>query len=117
MRPARTDNAWSTFVAVALFLLMAATWAFIPPTAIRNAWIAERAEVYAIAGKGESALSTVVPWTIWKNRWRRIFAASSSTLNRQGRDPSGVPTSALGRRAGSSRPGCGSAWSPTACKC
>ncbi|WP_291982603.1 hypothetical protein [Candidatus Accumulibacter sp. ACC005] len=33
---------------------MAATWAFIPPTAIRNAWIAERAEVYAIAGKGES---------------------------------------------------------------
>ncbi|EXI79645.1 MAG: hypothetical protein AW10_02272 [Candidatus Accumulibacter appositus] len=37
MRPARTDNAWSTFVAVALFLLMAATWAFIPPTVIRNA--------------------------------------------------------------------------------
>ena len=54
MRPARTDNAWSTFIAVALFLLMAATWAFIPPTVIRNAWIAERAEVYAIAGKGES---------------------------------------------------------------
>ena len=29
MRPARTDNGWSTFVAVALFLVMAATWAFI----------------------------------------------------------------------------------------
>mgnify|MGYP003898222051 CR=1 FL=1 len=43
MRTARTENAWSTFVAVALFLVMAATWAFIPPTVIRNAWIAERA--------------------------------------------------------------------------
>ena len=35
---------------------MAATWAFIPPAVIRNAWIAERAEVYAIAGNGESAV-------------------------------------------------------------
>jgi hypothetical protein len=56
MRAARTDNAWSTFIAVALFLVMAATWAFIPPAVIRNAWIAERAEVYAIAGNGESAV-------------------------------------------------------------
>ncbi|RDE49763.1 MAG: hypothetical protein DVS81_14985 [Candidatus Accumulibacter meliphilus] len=35
---------------------MAATWAFIPPTVIRNAWITERAEVYAIAGTAESAV-------------------------------------------------------------
>jgi hypothetical protein len=56
MRAARTENAWSTFVAVALFLVMAATWAFIPPAVIRNAWIAERAEVYALAGSGESAV-------------------------------------------------------------
>jgi hypothetical protein len=56
MRPARTDNAWSTFVAGALFLVMTATWAFIPPAVIRNAWIAERAEVYALAGSGESAV-------------------------------------------------------------
>jgi hypothetical protein len=56
MRAARTENAWSTFIAVALFLVMAATWAFIPPAVIRNAWIAERAEVYALAGKGESAV-------------------------------------------------------------
>ncbi|RDE51617.1 DUF4400 domain-containing protein [Candidatus Accumulibacter sp. ACC012] len=56
MRAARTENAWSTFIAVALFLVMAATWAFIPPAVIRNAWIAERAEVYALAGSGESAV-------------------------------------------------------------
>ena len=56
MRAARTENAWSTIVAVALFLVMAATWAFIPPAVIRNAWIAERAEVYALAGSGESAV-------------------------------------------------------------
>jgi hypothetical protein len=84
MRPARTDNAWSTFIAVALFLLMAATWAFIPPTAIRNAWIAERAAVYAIAGKGESDVygrtlddvsGCVDPQKSGGTKWRRNLAS------------------------------------------
>lgn len=56
MRAARRESAWSTFVAVTLFVGMAATWALIPPAVIRTAWMAERAGVHALAGKGESVV-------------------------------------------------------------
>ena len=41
---------------IALVLGIAAAWALIPPAAIRSAWVAERAGVYAVAGAGEGAL-------------------------------------------------------------
>lgn len=50
----RTDSGWSTFFIITIFITVVATWAFIPPALIRSAWAAERAEVYAIAGKGET---------------------------------------------------------------
>ncbi|AJP47994.1 hypothetical protein PG1C_05030 [Rugosibacter aromaticivorans] len=50
----RTDSGWSTFFIITIFIAVVATWAFIPPALIRSAWAAERAEVYAIAGKGET---------------------------------------------------------------
>ena len=56
MNTARRDTAASTFVAVALVLGIAAAWALIPPAAIRSAWVAERAGMYAVVGAGEGAL-------------------------------------------------------------
>jgi len=50
----RTDSGWSTFFIITIFIAVVATWAFIPPALIRSAWATERAEVYAIAGKGET---------------------------------------------------------------
>lgn len=56
MNGARRDTAASTFVAVAFVMGIAAAWALIPPAAIRSAWVAERAGVYAVAGAGEGVL-------------------------------------------------------------
>ena len=56
MNGPRRDTAASTFVAVALVLGIMVVWALIPPAAIRSAWVAERAGVYAVAGAGEGAL-------------------------------------------------------------
>ncbi|MEF8704269.1 MAG: DUF4400 domain-containing protein [Candidatus Accumulibacter sp. UW26] len=56
MNGPRRDTAASTFVAVAFVMGIAAAWALIPPAAIRSAWVAERAGVYAVAGAGEGAL-------------------------------------------------------------
>ncbi len=50
------DSGWSTFLAISLFILIVAVWVFIPPAVVRSAWMNERAEVYAIAGSGESAV-------------------------------------------------------------
>ncbi len=52
----KADTGWSTFIAISAFILIVAIWVFIPPGVIRSAWIAERAEVYAMDGKGESAV-------------------------------------------------------------
>ena len=51
-----TDSGWSAFFAITVFIAMVATWAVIPPKVIRNAWAAERAEVFAIAGKDEAGM-------------------------------------------------------------
>jgi hypothetical protein len=51
-----SDSGWSTFLAITLFILIVATWVFIQPAVIRSAWMEERAQVYAIAGNGESAV-------------------------------------------------------------
>ena len=51
-----SDSGWSTFLAISLFILIVATWVFIQPAVIRSAWMEERAQVYAIAGNGESAV-------------------------------------------------------------
>ena len=56
MMARNTDTGWSTFLAISVFILIVLTWAFIPPGVIRSAWMVERAEVFAIAGKGESAV-------------------------------------------------------------
>ncbi len=56
MKGARREPGGSTLVAVTLFVGLAATWALIPPAAIRSAWVAERAGVYAVAGWGEGAV-------------------------------------------------------------
>lgn len=50
------DSGWSAFFAITVFIAMVATWAVIPPTVIRNAWAAERTEVFAIAGKDETRM-------------------------------------------------------------
>lgn len=50
------DSGWSTFLAISLFILIVAVWMVIPPALVRSAWMNERAEVYAIAGNGESAV-------------------------------------------------------------
>ncbi|MDP4028321.1 MAG: DUF4400 domain-containing protein [Gallionella sp.] len=51
-----SDSGWSTFLAISAFILIVATWVFIQPAVIRSAWMEERAQVYAIAGNGESAV-------------------------------------------------------------
>ena len=51
-----SDSSWSTFLAISAFILIVATWVFIQPAVIRSAWMEERAQVYAIAGNGESAV-------------------------------------------------------------
>ena len=48
------DTGWSIFFAITVFILVVATWVFIPPEVIRSAWMVERAEMYAMTGKGES---------------------------------------------------------------
>ena len=42
--------------ALGVFILVAATWVFIPPATIRAAWMHERAEVHALAGEGEQRM-------------------------------------------------------------
>ncbi len=50
------DTGWSAFFAITVFVLVVATWVFIPPEVIRSAWMVERAEMYAMTEKGESAV-------------------------------------------------------------
>ncbi|NMQ06280.1 DUF4400 domain-containing protein [Candidatus Accumulibacter phosphatis] len=56
MNGARREAAASTFVVVALVLGIVVVWALIPSAAIRSAWVAERAGVYAVTGAGEDVL-------------------------------------------------------------
>ena len=56
MMAKNSDSGWSTFLAISAFILIVATWVFIQPAVIRSAWMEERAQVYAIAGNGESAV-------------------------------------------------------------
>lgn len=46
----------STLLAVGVFLIIVATWVFIPPALIRNAWMLERSQVFLFAGQGESLM-------------------------------------------------------------
>jgi hypothetical protein len=50
------ETGWSIFFAISVFILVVATWVFIQPEVIRSAWMVERAEMYAMTGKGESAV-------------------------------------------------------------
>jgi hypothetical protein len=103
----RRDTAASTFVAVALVLRIAAAWALIPPAAIRSAWVAERAGVYAVAGAGEGALFGRTLDDLegaLASDFRGLLGDVRSI--RQGRwDPAGFYDWLQGR---SSSPGCGS---------
>lgn len=49
----RTDSGFGTAIAVGVFVVVLATWLFIHPSVIRGAWMAERGEVFALAGEGE----------------------------------------------------------------
>ncbi len=49
----RADSGFGTALAIGVFVIVLATWLFIPPSVIRGAWMAERGEVYALAGEGE----------------------------------------------------------------
>lgn len=49
----RKDSGISTVLAIGVFISVVATWLIIPPAVIRNSWMAERGEVYAIAGQAE----------------------------------------------------------------
>lgn len=49
----RKDTGVSTALVIGAFIAVVATWIFIPPAVIRNSWMTERGEVYAIAGQGE----------------------------------------------------------------
>ena len=49
----RRDSGISMVLAIGVFIAIVATWLIIPPAVIRNSWMAERGEVYAIAGQAE----------------------------------------------------------------
>jgi hypothetical protein len=49
----RTDSDFGTAIAIGVFVVVLATWLFIHPSVIRGAWMAERGEVFALAGEGE----------------------------------------------------------------
>lgn len=49
----RADSGFGTALAIGVFVVVLATWIFIHPSVIRGAWMAERGEVYALAGEGE----------------------------------------------------------------
>lgn len=49
----RNDSGVATVLAIGVFIVIVATWVFIPPAVIRSAWMTERGEVYALAGEGE----------------------------------------------------------------
>lgn len=49
----RADSGFGTALAIGVFVVVLATWLFIHPSVIRGAWMAERGEVYALAGEGE----------------------------------------------------------------
>lgn len=49
----RADSGFGTALAMGVFVIVLATWLFIHPSVIRGAWMAERGEVYALAGEGE----------------------------------------------------------------
>ena len=51
-------SALSTILAVGEFLVVVATWVFIPPALIRNAWMLERSQVFQFAGQSESFMFT-----------------------------------------------------------
>jgi hypothetical protein len=50
------DSSWSIFLAISVFIVTVAVWSFIPPAIIRNAWLAERAEMHVITSKAEDAI-------------------------------------------------------------
>lgn len=52
----QNDSGLGMVVAIGVFILVAATWVFIPPATIRAAWMHERAEVHAWAGEGEQRM-------------------------------------------------------------
>lgn len=49
----QNDSGLGVIVALGEFILVVATWIFIPPATIRAAWMHERAEVHMLAGEGE----------------------------------------------------------------
>jgi hypothetical protein len=49
----RADSGLGTALAIGVFVVVLATWLFIHPSVIRGAWMAERGEVFALAGEGE----------------------------------------------------------------
>ena len=52
----QNDSGLGMVAALGVFILVVATWVFIPPATIRAAWIHERAEVHAMAGEGEQRM-------------------------------------------------------------
>lgn len=52
----QNDSGLGMVVALGVFILVVATWVFIPPATIRAAWMHERAEVHALAGEGEQRM-------------------------------------------------------------
>lgn len=70
----RTDSGIATVLAIGVFIAVVATWVFISPAVIRSAWMTERGEVYALAGK-VSMWSTVRLSVASTIRWRRTSRA------------------------------------------
>lgn len=52
----QNDSGLRMILAIGVFILIIATWIFIPPAAIRAAWMHERTEVHALAGEGEQMM-------------------------------------------------------------
>ena len=49
----RKESGWHVFLALSAFIAIVFTWLLIPPTVVRNAWMSERAEIFALVGQGE----------------------------------------------------------------
>lgn len=52
----QNDSGLGMVVAIGVFILVVATWVFIPPATIRAAWMHERTEVHMLAGEGEQLM-------------------------------------------------------------
>ncbi|MHB1428931.1 MAG: DUF4400 domain-containing protein [Rhodocyclaceae bacterium] len=52
----QNDSGLGVIIAIGVFILVLATWVFIPPATIRAAWMHERVEVHALAGQGEQRM-------------------------------------------------------------